>query len=134
MLLVFSACCGCQHKGSIIETNEYETSVKFFNSYSADKENRTTRRVIYPIFGETFSTELYGMFFAPMYSLEEAIFMTVKVKPEQTVYALLSGIRDLFPLLLICLLMASVAGFCGWLLVSILFVSAIVLIRKNRKA
>ena len=89
----------------------------FFKGYSTSTTN--WRRIIFPIFGETDAEKLYGMFFAPMYSLEEGVFMTIKTKSSETLNTLLLGIFSLFPLLIICLLMALIAGFIGWLLVSI---------------
>ena len=121
MQSVLSACCGCQ-PSTPRQNRTFPTAVDYFKTYTPDT-NPSWRRVIFPIFGETDSTTLHGMFFAPMYSLEEGIFLTTKVKPSETLNTLLAGIISLFPLLLICLLMALIAGFIGWLLVSIFSVN-----------
>ena len=72
--------------------------------------------VLGPTDGDTDDT-LYGYYFTPMYPLEGAVFLTKKAESEDTLNALLDGIFGLFPLLLICLLLAFLAGFVGWLMV-----------------
>ncbi|XP_066913600.1 uncharacterized protein [Clytia hemisphaerica] len=110
-------CCQC-NKDNRPHSKHYDNLTQYFKPLSEDHNGR---ELVFPVLGPTngdTNDTLYGYYFTPMYPLEGAIFLTKKAESDDTLSALLDGIFGLFPLLIICLLLAFLAGFVGWLMES----------------
>lgn len=113
--LAYPACCGkC---AAYKTTNTFHSNDDFFKRVKSPDFNNTN--VILPLFGDFSSRLWHGYYFLPLFEVSDAYLVTLPRDSGDLISSLLSGIYTLWPLLLICLLMAACAGFMGWILVSI---------------
>ena len=76
---------------------------------------QTDVHFIYPVFAYTKSRIVYGHYFIPLLDPPGAFYITVKSRQEAS-ELISKALNELWPLLVIGLLMAIVAGFVAWLM------------------
>ena len=77
------------------------------------EENSDIASFIFPILGHRYSKRLDGHFFIPLIEPPGAFYVTPKHKID--VKKLIWNCLELWPLLMICVIMAAIAGFIAWL-------------------
>ena len=95
----------------------YDTNVYAYNTYFYTGGNllQTDVHFIYPAFAFTNSCIVYGHYFIPLLDPPGAFYVTVKSQQEAS-ELIFKALSDLWPLLVIGLLMAILAGFVAWLM------------------
>ena len=114
-ILIINQCCGCLNSTQIYRTT-YNDTTEFLqrkNSGTGPLES-----IIYPVFGDPSQKKYYGMYYVPMYYLEEGLLITLKKTSGEIVNDLLLRIARLWPLLVVFLFMACISGFILWSIVS----------------
>lgn len=81
----------------------------------------THSRFIFPILAEYNIDKVYGYHFVPLIDVQTGYYFVKKRKSSETVNALLKACLGLWPLFLITLLLAFIAGAIGWICVSVTF-------------
>ena len=76
---------------------------------------QTDVHFIYPVFAYTKSRIVYGHYFIPLLDPPGAFYVTGKNQHEAS-EIIFKALDDLWPLLVIGLLLAIFAGFCAWLM------------------
>lgn len=72
---------------------------------------------IFPFLGPVDAEQLHGFHFIPIFDTPSAFYITGKKQsPKEMLFNLIRACADLWPLLLICLLMALISGFVAWIL------------------
>ena len=73
-----------------------------------------TSHFVFPVLGRTHFLKLYGYHFIPLIKTPSVYYITQK--NENQMQQLLSSCVNMWPLIIICLLMVAISGFIGWLL------------------
>eukprot|EP00111_Clytia_hemisphaerica_P022083 TCONS_00064890-protein len=110
-ILIINQCCGCLNFTQIYRTT-YNDTTEFLQRKNSG--TGPVERIIYPVLGDPSQKKYYGMYFVPMYYLEEGLLITLKKTSGEIVTDLLFRIAGLWPLLVIFLLMAAISGFILW--------------------
>ena len=71
--------------------------------------------IIYPVFGLQSSTQLYGFWFIPVMEVPPGLYIVKRKSPVEITTELVMNIVQLWPLLVILLTFAVLAGFVMWL-------------------
>ena len=61
-------------------------------------------------------TEVHGFFFIPVLEMPNAFFITERKSDRERTIEMIQGVLELWPLLIICLLMALIAGGLIWVM------------------
>lgn len=69
---------------------------------------------ILPFLGSSTATRLHGYYYIPIISAPNVFYVTTKDKP--VLVRLVTDCLQLFPLIIICLLMAVISGFLAWIM------------------
>lgn len=72
--------------------------------------------IVYPILGRVSATSLYGYYFVPLWDVPGAYYITTKRTKEMIIKSLIKSCSNLWPLFVVMLLMALVAGFIVWMI------------------
>ena len=84
---------------------------------SGNISSLATADFVYPILGPTSADELYGFYFIPIINVPSACYITwIDESPSETLLDLVTACANLWPLLVICLLMALISGFIAWIM------------------
>ena len=76
-----------------------------------------TSDFVYPFLAPTSANQLYGFHFIPMIDVPSVYYITAKKQsPRDTLFNLVKACAELWPLFLICLLLASISGFAVWII------------------
>ncbi|XP_066931476.1 uncharacterized protein [Clytia hemisphaerica] len=105
-------CCGCVDQKI---AHEYDNTSDFLHSL----ENRTheqVERIIFPFYGDTTRKVYHGLHFLPLYYLEEAVLISVHASDSEKMEQLVFLVLSLWPLFLVCIMLACTAGFIMWLM------------------
>lgn len=80
----------------------------------ASHEIRNTSHFLFPVLGRANTEKAYGYHFIPL--IETRIVYYITHKPHDLIHQLIIACVNMWPLVVICLLMIIVSGFCGWLM------------------
>ena len=80
---------------------------------NAKEENSDLAPFIFPVLGHQNSKRLHGHFFVPLIEPPNAFYVTPKHKVD--VDKLILNCFELWPLLVMCVVLAAIAGFIAWL-------------------
>ncbi|XP_057296850.1 uncharacterized protein LOC130625765 isoform X1 [Hydractinia symbiolongicarpus] len=105
------SCCGIC-RGMHYKSNF--TSMKNFHDL-LQTSAVTNSRFIFPILAEYNIDKVYGYHFVPLIDVQTGYYFVKKRKNSDTVNALLKACLGLWPLFLITLLLAFIAGAIGWI-------------------
>eukprot|EP00111_Clytia_hemisphaerica_P022070 TCONS_00064864-protein len=94
-ILIINQCCGCLNFTQIYRTT-YNNTTEFLQRKNSG--TRPVERIIYPVLGDPSQKKYYGMYFVPMYYLEEGLLITLKKTSGEIVTDLLFRIAGLWPL------------------------------------
>lgn len=73
--------------------------------------------IIYPVPSRSsLVTELHGFHYIPVFNIPSAYYFTIRKSDKQMTMKMIMDCLDMWPLLVICMLMAIIAGFIGWLI------------------
>lgn len=103
---VLRTCCGKCAKVSVVETFQN------INQVPANTENASD--FIFPILGRSSAQRLYGYYFIPLVEPPSIYYFTAI--EEDVVIELIKCCFDMWPLLLICVILIAISGFIGWCL------------------
>ena len=108
IMRLLDICCGKCAKRKIVDTVSDLSKVSVESLASSD--------FIFPFLGPISADRLHGFHFIPMFDAPSCIYITMKKQsPKDTLFNLIQACAELWPLLLICLLMALISGFVAWL-------------------
>ena len=105
-------CCGKCGKYSIVK--QYPTLKEFVNNKSSIESD-----FVYPILAEMTATYKYGYRFIPIIEAADPLYIANAHSQEETAKNLLTACWNLWPLLLICVMLAFIAGAFAWVMVSL---------------
>ena len=105
---LISHCCGKCANVNIINNFTYMSEVNQFSINSSD--------FVYPILGRYLQNQLYGHYFIPSFDLPTAYYFTLGRSNGMIVKDTISSCLHLWPLLIICILAAVIAGFIIWMM------------------
>ena len=100
---VLKSCCGSCGNYKVI--NEFE------NITEVTPSSINTSDFVLPFLASATTERLYGYHFIPFFDVTDAIYVTERGKLR-----LFQSILELYPLMIICLLLAVIAGFFAWIL------------------
>lgn len=112
-MLVGLCCNGCyniSYESTYNNTNELIITLN---------KNGDSSDFIYPALGKTDSTTVKGYYFLPTIEITSYTIVTLKRSKKEVLTDLMVSSTELWPLLVICLLLALIAGFLIWILVRI---------------
>ena len=106
---LFYRCCGpC--------TKYHRTDVVIPLSESNMTEIQKTD-IVFPIPAESkLIDELHGFQYIPLFDVPSAFYITLRASDEELTRGMIEGCLSNWPLLIICILLALIAGFVGWIL------------------
>ena len=96
-------CCGPCTKHQILHN--------FLNITSVTMESIRSSHFVYPFIAGSNQVYLYGRYFIPAISAPKTYYITVKSQSP-----MFKTIFDLYPLIVVCILMAIISGFVAWIL------------------
>lgn len=99
-------CCGNSTQLERIRRFNYEMDV--------NEETIQDSDFVYPIMTRYKQEQLHGYYFVPVYDLPQAYYVTQMKSTEKLVLHIAETCFDLWPLLLLCILAAIIAGFLIW--------------------
>lgn len=105
---VVSHCCGSCNNIKVIKNF---TAWRYISPTSMNTSN-----IIFPVLGRVHSTTLYGHHFIPFWDVPGSFFLTTKHTKADSVKQLLQACANLWPLVVIMILMALIAGFIVWVM------------------
>ena len=74
--------------------------------------------VIYQVLAKSPSLQMYGFHFLTVYDAPTAYYFSLKKSDDRILTEVIDAFADLWPFLLICLLLAVISGFIAWVLES----------------
>lgn len=101
-------CCGKCAVSTIVDRFKDVSHVTVKSLHSSD--------IIFPIFSRSDNEKLYGFWFIPIIDIPDAYYVRKKRTNEEMLRDMLNRFARLWPLLVICLLFALLAGFFAWIL------------------
>lgn len=101
---VIRACCGPCVKYRVINTFEYISQISHTSI--------TSSHFVFPVLGPSDATRLHGHRFMPL--LDPPVLFYIKAKDNSSMVHLLSSCLHMWPLIVVCLLLASLSGFICW--------------------
>ena len=101
-------CCGTCTK-SVIVNNFTQTNTMNLSSINSS-------HFVFPIRGNSALKKLYGFHYIPIIEVPPTFLITKRVHSEEILEHLVVSCSELWPLLLMCILMAIIAGFPVWLI------------------
>ena len=75
-----------------------------------------TSDFIFPILTQQSVKELYGLYYIPVLEVPSAYYFTLKATKQETMISLIMVCLGMWPLLVICSLMACISGFIIWIM------------------
>ena len=114
MKYVLLPCCDDCIRYKII--NRFPTLVDFLNSTNG--MNVTKADFVIPIMAPKSTTKIYGYDYYPLLNAPTGVYIISKPKSTK-IFTLLKACVEMWPLLVVSIAMAIIAGFITWLLVSI---------------
>ena len=72
--------------------------------------------IVYPVLARSSAPEMFGYMFIPMFEVPNAFYFTLDTPNHGMLLRLINASRHLWPLLVICLLMALISGFIVWIM------------------
>ena len=106
MSRLLDECCGMCAK----------TRKVYLNTSSLNLQVLASSDFVFPVIGDLKISEMYGFHFVPIFEASSAYYVTLKPSSESTLCRLVNSCLNLWPLLVISLLLAVVAGFPIWCL------------------
>ena len=85
---------------------------------STNDINATKADFVIPIMAPKSTSKIYGYNYYPIINAPTGVYVTMRPTAAK-VYTLLKACAEMWPLLVVCISMAIIAGFITWLLVSI---------------
>ena len=70
--------------------------------------------IVFPIIGRSSSRKLYGYYFLPAYDVPSFYYFTLEVSSNRRLTKLIYAYLNMWPLLVMCLLMSLISGFLIW--------------------
>ena len=70
--------------------------------------------IVFPIIGRSSPRKLYGYYFLPAYDVPSFYYFTLEVSSNQRLTKLIYAYLNMWPLLVLCLLMSLISGFFIW--------------------
>ena len=111
--ILMPCCDGCIRYKIV---NQFSTLADFLNSTT--DMNATKADFVIPIMAPKSTLKIYGYDYYPITNAPSGVYITLN--PTSTkVHTLLKACFEMWPLLIVCIAMAFIAGFITWLLVSI---------------
>ena len=105
---VLGICCGrCRNSSSDLVRN---IKVENLNDSVLNSSS-----IVFPVLGVGSATRIYGYHYIPLIKLKSGYYITRAVTPEQKMKSLVEACANLWPLLIIMLLLCFIAGFAIWL-------------------
>lgn len=93
------------------------TVKKYHDVSDMSMEDISNSDFVFPFLGSVSAEQFYGFHFIPIFNTPSAQYITMKkISPKEMLFKLILSCAELWPLLLICLLMALISGFVAWLL------------------
>ena len=105
---VISYCCGSCRNTVVVKT--------FNNMTEISPSSINSSHVLYPILGRLEATSLYGYYFVPFWNAPGAYYITTRRTKTVILKTLITSCGNLWPLLIIMLLMSLIAGFIVWII------------------
>lgn len=99
-------CCGVCTRLNVVHMFTYVSELDYDSIITSD--------IVYPILGRHDQDRLYGHYFIPTFDLPTAYLFTQEKSKEKMVEQIVNACIDLWPLLVICILAAIIAGFLLW--------------------
>lgn len=106
VLNMLNDCCGFCTKCRVGQDLEHITHVKPPSSNNAD--------IIFPVLGLNSADKLYSYYFLPSFEVPSSYYFTLKQSNKEMVIKLIVACTNMWPLIIISLLMALIAGFITW--------------------
>ena len=75
-----------------------------------------TSDYIFPILAYESVNQLYGLYYIPVLQVPSGFYFTLSVTKQEKMVKLIMGCLSMWPLLVICLLMACISGFIVWVM------------------
>ena len=104
---ILQNCCG-----GCTRTSELNT----FNITEVNSASINTSHLVFPILGRTGSRRLYGYYFLPTLDVPGGYYITEKRSKQEVLRRLVASCGNLWPLLVIILLLSMIVGFLIWIM------------------
>ena len=96
------------------------TSLFFVNTLDSmlhlNMESISTSHLVFPVLGRYYAERMHGYYFLPLLEAPSAYYITKKPDSRMAMDRIVISTLNMWPLVVICLLMAFVTGFIVWLM------------------
>ena len=108
--MMLNACCGTCGE----DIKRYNIINRYTTLSDVSVTSIRDSDIVFPILGRATTKTLYGYKYIPLLDAPSVYYFTRKATKAESVHAFIVGTLHLYPLLIIVVLLAVIAGFIGW--------------------
>lgn len=106
--IMINFCCGVC--ANLVTDNEFDENAEL------NMKSLSTSDFVFPFLAPTSAFQVYGFYFIPIMDVPSVYYITIKRRsPKETVLDMVKACAELWPMLLVCILLAAISGFFVWL-------------------